>query len=121
MQPGVKVTNLRQMHKAFKDYDDGVKKGFEQELRDAGDIVATGAQQRFSAYDVRSAAGIRSRVKGFGRVVVEQQRRKTTGFHPSFGSLQMTRALIPSRAENEPRVIEAVEGMLDRVGVKEGF
>jgi hypothetical protein len=117
----LKVKNLRQLHRALKNVDDDLKRELEQELRAAGDIVALDAQQRFSVIDVGSAAGIRSRVKGFGRVVVEQQRRKRTGERPDFGALQMRRALLPARAANEDRVLESVEGMLDRIGREAGF
>lgn len=117
----LRVKNLRQMHRALKQADDGLKRELEQELKAAGEIVATEAQQRFSAIDVRSAAGIRSRVKGFGRVTVEQQRRKKTGLRPDFGALQMRRALLPARAANEDRVLQSVEGMLDRIGREAGF
>ncbi len=116
MQPGVKLIGLRQLHKKLKDYDDGLKRELEVKLRDAGDIVATGAQQRFSAIDVRSAAGFRSRVKGFGRVVVEQRRRKTTGLRGDYGTLQMERALLPSRADNHQRVVDSMENMLQTLG-----
>ena len=76
-------------------------------------------QQRFSSIDVRSAAGFRSRVKGFGRVMVEQRRRKTTGLRGDYGVLQMQRALLPSRAENEPRVVRSIDNMLETLG--QGF
>jgi hypothetical protein len=118
---GIKITNLRQFHRALKDYDEDLKRELEQELKDAGDIVRTEARRRFSAIDVRSAAGFRPRVRGFGRVVVEQSRRRTSGLRGDFGSLQMRRALIPAVADNQGRVLEAVESMLDRIGRQEGF
>jgi len=117
----VKVKGLRQLHRALKNVDDGTKRQLEAELRAAGEIVAAGARSRFVGIDARSAAGFKSRVKGFGRVVVEQSRRRTTGTRGDFGSLQMRRALLPSVTENETRVLLAVEGMLDRLGRKEGF
>lgn len=117
----VKVNGLRQLHRAFKEYDNGLKLELEQELRDAGDLVATGARTRFLGVDARSATGFKTRVKGFGRVVVQQSRRRTTGRRGDYGSLQMRRALLPSLAENEPQVMDAVEGMLDRLGRREGF
>lgn len=121
MEGQVKVKGLRELHRALKNYDDDLKRELEQELRNAGELVATGAQTRFLGVDARSAAGFKSRVKGFGRVVVEQSRRRTTGRRGDFGSLQMRRALIPSVADNETRVLAAVEGMLDRLGRENGF
>src|SRR5262245_17498288 len=121
MQGQVKVNGLRQLHRALKDYNDGVKRELELELRAAGELVAVGARTRFVGVDARSAAGFKSRVKGFGRVVVEQSRRRTTGLRGDFGSLQMRRSLLPSLVENEPKVLLAVEGLLDRLGRSEGF
>jgi hypothetical protein len=117
----IKITNLRQFHRALKDYDEDLKRELEQELKDAADIVRTDARRRFSTIDVRSAAGFRPRVKGFGRVLVEQSRRRSTGQRPDFGSLQMRRALIPAVYDNRERVMDAVENMLDRIGLQEGF
>ena len=87
----------------------------ERELKEAGDIVATASQQNFSTIDVRSSAGFRSRVRGFGRVVVEQRRRKTTGLRGDYGVLQMQRALIPALADNNDRVVRSVNDSLDRL------
>ena len=117
----VKIRGLRELHRALKRYDAELKLDLERELRDAGAIVAADARQRFSAIDARSAQGFKTKLRGFGRVVVQQQRRKTTGQHPEFGSLQMRRALIPSVASNEDRVINTIEGMLDRLGREKGF
>jgi hypothetical protein len=121
MEGQVKVKGLRQLHRALKNYDNGLKLQLEAELRQAGEVVASGAQSRFVGVDARSAAGFKSRVKGFGRVVVQQSRRRTTGLRGDFGSLQMRKALLPSVAENEPMVIRSIEGMLDRLGRTEGF
>lgn len=121
MDGQVKVKGLREFHRALKNVNDGVKRELESELRAAGEIVASGARTRFVGVDARSAAGFKSRVKGFGRVVVEQSRRRTTGRRGDFGSLQMRRALLPSVAEHEPQVLRAVEGMLDRLGRENGF
>jgi hypothetical protein len=52
---------------------------------------------------------------------VEQRRRKTTGQHPEFGSLQMRRALLPAMREEEPQVLEALENMLEGLGRSNGF
>ena len=121
METTLRVKGLRQLHRALKDYDDGLKRELEAELRAAGEIVAADARTRFLGVDARSAAGFKSKVRGFGRVVVQQSRRRTTGLRGDFGSLQMRRALLPSVNENQARVLETVEGMLDRLGRKEGF
>ena len=117
----VKVKGLRELNSALKRYDRELGKNLERELLVAAQLVADNARSRFSVIDARSAAGMRPRIRGFGRVVVEQRYRRTTGQHPEFGSLQMRRALLPAMREEEPMVIATIEGMLDRLGLEEGF
>lgn len=117
----VKVHGLRELNSALKKVDRELARELESELRDAAQLVAETARAKFSVIDARSAMGFRPRIRGFGRVVVEQRRRRTTGQHPEFGSLQMRRALLPALREDEPKVIEAIEGMLDRLGHGAGF
>ena len=117
----VKVKGLRELNSALKRYDRELGKDLERGLRDAAQIVAENARSRFSVIDARSAGGFRPRIRGFGRVVVEQRYRRTTGQHPEFGSLQMRRALLPAMREEEPMVVKTIEGLLDRLGAEEGF
>lgn len=112
----IRVHGLRELHRALKNVDQDLKKELERKLLDAGRIVQDEARRLFSPIDSRSAMGFRARLKGFGRVTVEQQRRKTTGFHPEFGSLQMRRGLLPSVADSEPKVMQELEDMLDTLG-----
>ena len=121
MATSLKVTGLRELHRALKNYDDDLKRELEDELRAAGELVTESSRARFVNTDARSAAGFKSKVKGFGRVVVQQSRRRTTGRRGDYGSLQMRRALIPAVAENEATVIRHMEGMLDRLGRENGF
>jgi hypothetical protein len=109
----VKVKGLRELHRALKKYDSDLKPELESRLLDAGRIVQDEARNLFSVIDTRSAMGFRARLKGFGRVVVEQRRRKTTGQHPEFGSLQMRRALIPAVSDSETKVMNEMEDLLD--------
>lgn len=117
----LKVKGLRDLHRALKTADDQLKRELESELRAAGDLVAESSRARFVNVDARSAAGFKSKVKGFGRVVVQQSRRRVTGRRGDYGSLQMRRALIPAVAENEATVLTHIEGMLDRLGGRNGF
>ena len=115
------VTGLREYHRALKDYDKAASKGLDLELIEAARIVRDSATQRFSTIDVRTASSFRPRVRGFGRVVVEQRLGRTTGLRPDFGSLQMRRGLLPAMAENQEKIIAAIDGMLSRAAYKEGF
>jgi len=98
-----------------------LSKDLDRELREIGDVVAQEARALFSDYDARSAMGFRSRTRGFGRVEVEQRRRKTTGQHPEFGSLQMRKALLPARARKRDEIYDRVDRMLGRLGGDYGF
>ena len=117
----VKVHGIKELGQALKRVDRELARELDDALKDAAQIVSDNARSRFSFIDSRSAGGFRPRIKGFGRVVVEQRKRKTTGQHPEFGSLQMRRALLPAMREDEPKVIEALEHMLDTLGRDNGF
>lgn len=115
MRQAVRVEGLRELQRALRAADAELARELNRELRRAADIVAQDARGRFAQYDARSAAGFRGRVKGGGRAVAEQRRRRTTGQHPEYGALQMTRALLPALAAKRPQVERSVEQMLDGV------
>lgn len=117
----VRVHGLRETQRAFKRMQPEVAKGIDVKLRDAGGIVARDATRRFAAINQRSAAGFRSRVKGFGRLVVDQRRRKTTGLHPEYGALQMRKALLPARKANTPLIEKKLEELIDDIAHLNGF
>lgn len=117
----IRIHGLAGLQRALKRYADGLNKEIDRELRAAGKIVETRARSMFADISPRSAMGMRSRTRGFGRVVVEQTRRRTTGARPDFGALQMRRALIPARSAERDNVIHALENMLDRLGREAGF
>ena len=62
-----------------------------------------------------SAGGFRTRVRQKG-IAVQQSKRKTTGKHPEYGSLQMRAALLPALMSNETDMNRQLERALDRVG-----
>lgn len=117
----VRVKGLRQLNLALKRVDSSLQRELDKALLAAGELVAASARDRFSTIDTHAAQGFRPRMRGFGRLVVEQRQRRTTGLRPDFGSLQMTRALLPARAENEERLVGALETMLDTLGMENGF
>ena len=83
-------------------------------LREVGEVVRADAAADFSKYSARSAAGFKVRVRQRG-VAVEQSLRKTTGRHPEWGGLQMTKALIPARTRDEEKIEQGFERALGRV------
>lgn len=117
----VRLHGLKDLHRALKRYGSEVAKEIDDELRAGGEIIAADARARFAMIDVRSAAGFRSRTKGFGRVVVEQRLRRKTGLRRDFGALQMRRALIPARSAGFDTVVDHLDRMLGRLAGEEGF
>lgn len=108
------VRGYKETLRAFDRAGKESKKFVRGTYREVGDIVRVDAVGKFAAYDARSAAGYRTRVRQRG-VSVEQSLRKTTRQHPEYGALQMRKALVPALTENEDRVTEAFEAALDKV------
>jgi len=117
----VRVKGLRELNAALHRIDRDLGKELDKGLLEAGMLIAQNARNRFGVYDQKSAMGFRPRMRGFGRLVVEQRYRKTTGQHPEFGSLQMRKALLPARSDEEPALVAGLELMLDRLGSENGF
>ena len=117
----VRIKGLRELNSALHRFNRDVGKELDRELLAIGMLIAENARNRFGVYDQKSAMGFRPRMRGFGRLVVEQRYRKKTGQHPEFGSLQMQKALLPARREEEPALIAGLEGMLERLGRENGF
>lgn len=97
-----------------------LSKTMKAEMRAAGEIVAAEARQRFTGISPRSAAGFRPVVRARG-TSVEQRYRRTTGKHPSFGSLQMRTALIPALDAKQGEVIDHIDAALGRLVGEGGF
>lgn len=117
----VRVKGLRELQRALKNIDSDLRKEIDVALREAAQKVAEDARSKFAGIDSRSASGFRPRIRGFGRVVVEQRLKRTTGQHPEFGSLQMRRALLPALGENQEHVIDTLDNLLDTLGRSNGF
>lgn len=117
----VKVKGLKELRRALKDVSVDASKGLDRELKALAEVVAEEARQRFAAIDPRSAAGFKPRLRGFSSVVVAQTRRRKTGQHPEFGSLQMRRALLPALWSERNNVERRLESIIERAGHSHGF
>lgn len=112
----VRVRGLKEFQRALAKTSPGdLRKGLNREIRQAGQVVADDARARFSGISPRSAAGFRPRTKGYGRAVVEQRLRRTTGKRGDYGALQMRRALLPALGAKRNEVLRNLEEMLDRL------
>ena len=101
---------MRVTRKAEKETKDRIS----ARMREAGDIVRAEAYQRFRRYDEKSASGFRVRSR-VGGVFVEQKLRKTTGDHPEYGELQLSRALEPALDSKQSEVEVNIEKALDEL------
>jgi hypothetical protein len=117
----VRVRGLRELQRDFKKMGGGLNKDIDRELRQAGQIVADEARSRFAGISAASAAGFRPRTRGFGRVVVEQRKGRTTGLRGDYGALQMRRALLPALGAKQDEVVKALDQMLGHLGGENGF
>lgn len=121
MAGAVRVKGLKELHRDFRKMSKELSKDLDKELKKAAEPVREEAASRFQAYSPSSASGFRVRTKGFGRVFVEQRKRRTTGKRPDYGSLQMRRALLPALGSKQDDVVKAVDRMLGRLGGEYGF
>jgi len=112
----VRVKGLREFMRATAKAEKGTKKAVQDKLKEAADIVRVEASQRFTPTSAKSARGFRTRARMSG-AFVEQSLRKTTGDHPTYGRLQMRRALEPALEakshEVEQRLEKAVDDLAD--------
>jgi hypothetical protein len=106
---------------AFRKAEGDLDKELRRELLAVGEPVAEDARGRLSAYNPRSAAGIRARLRSGTTVVAEQRLGKTTGRRGDWGALQMRRALSPALAAHEGEIVQRLDAMLGRVGSNAGF
>ncbi len=120
-QATIRVQGLRELHRDFRKMSKDLSRDVDRELKEAAQIVADDARRRLAPFSARSAAGIRPRVRGFGRVSVEQSRRRTTGKRPDWGARQMRLDFLPALRAKAPEVERALDEMLDRLAGRNGF
>lgn len=119
-QPRVIVTGYREADRAFRKLSSEISGEFRGEMRKAAEPIAVSARAKLSRFRGLSLQTIHPVALARG-VVVRQDARKVTGQRPDFGSLQMTRGLIPAAAEGEDRVIDELGHALDRLTREAGF
>ena len=119
----VRVQGLRELDRALKQSDAGLRKMMRADLKEAARPVSDEAQQRLGRIraSARTTSGIRPRVRSAGVVVVEQSRRKTTGKRGDWGAYQMRAILIPALAARTGEVVHRLETMLDRLHGRAGL
>ena len=109
-----RVKGLREFQRALARCDKESAKQVRDRLRAVGEKVRAGASERLMPISPRSAATYRVVVRQRG-VAVEQSRRRTTGKRPDFGTLQLTRAMVPALEANEQETMDELERALDEI------
>ena len=119
-EPGLVVKDFSAYQKSWKEMEKAEAREERARMKGLGEIVRADAATMFAPVSSRSAGGYRVRVRAKG-VAVAQSLKRTTGFHPQFGSLQMKQALMPAMARNQDEVEKQFTQMLDEIGRREGF
>lgn len=91
------------------------KKLVRDRLREVAKPVLASARGKLLPIDARSASKLGISVRRTGIVSVEQRLKKTTGRHPTFGALQMQKALLPALAENTEQIERGFEKAMDEI------
>jgi hypothetical protein len=117
----VRIEGLRELIRACDKSEKSVKKALRTKLRSAAEPVRRSAESRFSRYSSRTASKFGISVRRSGTVSVEQRLRKTTGKRPGWGSLQMSKGLLPALKAEQPEVIRVFERILDEAIQDGGF
>ena len=110
----IRLHGYREFMRVTRKAERETKGKIDARMREAGDIVRADAYQRFQRYDEKSASGFRVRAR-VGGIFVEQKLRKTTGQHPEYGELQLSRALEPALVSKENEVVANLEKALDEL------
>lgn len=120
MFTGVKTTGLREAQRAFRKLQLEVGHELREALREVAEPVAATARDKISVYPGASVGTIGPRVVQAGAMVT-QRAAKVTGLRPDFGSLQMTRGMIPALDEHEQEVEEGALRAFDLLTLEAGF
>ena len=111
--PTVHVTGYRETMLAFKIFGGTAQAAVKKELAKVSAPIIADTQGRLSRYRGVSSSTIRPHLLARG-VVVRQDKRKTTGVHPNFGSIQM-KALLGAAYDREAETVRALEDALDNL------
>ena len=113
----VKVTGLRELARAIAQAEAEVQTFMTAGLMEIGDKVATDVRSVYSGYSQPGAAGVQTKVRKSGNVLVAQTLRKSRGLRrrPNFGPLMMRVAFLPARDKNEATTQAAAEGLIVRI------
>lgn len=118
----VRVEGFRDLQRAFKLADETLAREFRDELREAAEPVRLDAE-RLAVAGIPKIGLAWSRMRvGVTQTsvyVAPKQRGTRTSLpsrRPNLADLLLGRAMVPALKRNEPRVVEAVDDLLGRIG-----
>jgi hypothetical protein len=118
----VEYEGLQELYRALQITEPQLANELKVPLYAIGELVRKDAEERFkpdepalaSQYDAfeKTGRGFRTRVRASGRygiLQLEQSIPRTTGQHPEYGALMVTRGLLPARESHVPETVELLE------------
>ena len=108
------MRGLDELNKALGKAEKETRGKVRERQKRVGEIVRAEAASRFGRVDPRSAAGFRVSVRQRG-VSVEQRLKRVTGQRGDYGSLQMTRALVPALQDKADEVVAELAKAVDEI------
>lgn len=119
----IEVEGLRALVLDLGKMDVEIKRELNRGLVRAGQPIVDDARARLSRYphSERSVSGLRARTAGAGVLIVEQRRKRVTGKHPEWGSLQMKEALLPAAYANMEKTADLIEEAIVGLSEVHGF
>lgn len=121
---GIRIEGLRELQRGFKGVSKDASKGLRVELRKVGEGVRSLAESKASSEITRIGpkwGRMRLGVTTSYVYIAPRSRRGTGSPRPNLAGLLMSRAMIPAAEESQEATVLAVEGMLDRISVANGF
>lgn len=116
----VRVRGYREYVSSLNKVNKGAAKVVRAALREVAKPVAATAKSNLNQYPGISLGTIGPKVTTRG-VAVTQRARKVTGLRPDFGSLQMTKGLIPALDEHADEVEAGADHALGILINSSGF
>lgn len=114
----VRLRNYRETMRALQKVDKGTAKVIRDELKRAGEAVATEYRSRKSVFEgAKLAVGPRASSRG---LFVTDRARTVTGHHSEFGA-RLMRILIATMHDKEDDTVEGVEQAFGRLVRHHGF
>lgn len=113
----IKVEGLRELSRAIAEVDKELDAFMRDGLFEIGEKVAKDVRAVYGQYSAPGAAGVQTKVRKAGNVLVAQTLRKSRDVRrrANFGPLMMGRAFLPAVDRNEPAAQAAVDDLFETI------